>query len=232
VRFGGLRITTDPGCVDLGAEPFPIAVEVLGGLGDVELVWDASAGSITNDGVFTVPEQAQYVTITVALADKPAIESSIEFPVGGCSCSGSISVAGSTTMLETLRFVKSGSSVVSVNYTGSGPSGGSVSFGTDFLGDPVPFGETGGFDAQGQGSVTGTVWYNLSDINENDLSPISVTLQENTGSLLVGSAVGQVEVAADPDPEVHTLTFSFYIEADPDFSDDTMGFCEVVQPGQ
>lgn len=231
VRFGGVRITTPPRCVDPGAAPFQIEVEVAGGIPDPELAWTTTGGDISDTGVFTPPTQAQLVTITVALADKPTIKSSLQLQVGGCSCLATISVgpeAGATVDLS-FRLSNDLSAVESISWRGENLSTVGFWFGPEFgpNATTIPLNTTGGFQGVTMGLLNGLSFMNPDDLDEPTIQPLNVVLTENTGSVLAGSITGTVIIAADPEPQQAALLFNFRIQADPIFSDDQVKFCEV-----
>jgi hypothetical protein len=230
IRFGGLRITTEPRCVDIGEEPFPIDVEVAGGIQDPELVWNASAGAIDENGVFTPPDEAQIVTITVTLADKPGIGDSIELPVGGCSCSATVNLNGASDATFGLRFWLSGdlSGVQAFDWTGEGVSKATFGFGTDPLNSQViPLGTTGQFDALASGVVNGVTFLNPEDPDNPALPPLSLSITENTGSIFAGTVAGTVKAAVGAELESVSFSLSFHIEADPNYSEEDEKVCYV-----
>ena len=232
VRFGGIRITTEPRCIELGEPPIPIDIEIAGGIQNPELIWTATAGDISDTGVFTPPDQSQIVTITVALASHPDISDSIDLPVGGCSCSASISVGGQVVGTTSLRFFLSDDlgGVQAFDWRGDGPHQATFGFGSD-PGNPgvVPLNSTGGFDGATSGGINGWFFFN-PDPDDATLPPLSVTISENTGSLFAGSVTGMVKVltSEDPDPLTVPLLFTFSMEADPILSSESVKMCEVT----
>jgi hypothetical protein len=129
IRFGGVRITTDPTtCLEPDDEPLQIEVDVDG---EPELTWDASAGSISATGRFTPPRQSQVVTVTVALADNPEVSDSTDLQVGGCSCRAVVYVGGTSETTRTLRFFFNAelTGVQALDWRPGGPSQLTVGFG-------------------------------------------------------------------------------------------------------
>jgi hypothetical protein len=95
IRFGGIRLLPVNECVAEGQE-VQLDWELIGFDTEPELVWTESAGDVSATGVFKAPEEAGTVTITVAVEGHPNVRDSIEVPVGGCFCSFSVTVAGTT----------------------------------------------------------------------------------------------------------------------------------------
>jgi hypothetical protein len=231
IRFGGVRITTQPRCVDIDEDPFQIGVEVAGGIQDPVLIWEASAGEIDANGVFTPPDEAQLVTITVSLAANPNLKDQIELPVGGCSCSATINIGGSSDVTTGLRFFLSNdlSGVQAFDWKGANFSQATFGFGANPA-EPqvIPFNTTGAFDGGGSGILNAeTSFANPDDLDNPTIDPLTVILEENTGSVLTGSVSGTVSVGADPEPIEVPLSLTFRIEADPYFSTESMKVCEV-----
>jgi hypothetical protein len=227
IRFlTGLRITTPATCLEPGGDPLQIEVEVDG---DPGLTWTASAGTISNTGLFTPPSQAQLVTITVALADHPEIEDSIQLQVGGCTCSATLNVGGRLPLLDLLSFqlnaeLDAVESVHMITADVDAAVSGLVDlrFGADFLNpQTIPIGTIGGFDGHGQGSIvsesSSTGWINPDDLDDPSIEPLAVVISENTGSIFAGTVSGMVAVG--PEQVIETIQMTFHIEADPDLSD-------------
>jgi hypothetical protein len=232
IRFGGVEITTEPTCVEPGSEPFQIEAKVAGGIENTELVWTASAGSITESGVFTPPLNSGFVTITAALASDPDIKDWIELQVGGCSCRATINLDGQASPLRDLRFRLSAdrSGVESFAWRGGELDEVGFWFGTDYAAPQViPFNTTGQFDAMTQGILGGQVFVNPDDFDEPTIAPLMALITDNTGSIFAGGISGAVSVAADPEPRIVPFSIAFYMEADPILSDDEVKFCEVPE---
>ena len=233
IRFGTFRITTEPRCVEPGSAPFQIEVDH-GGLVDPEWVWTATAGEISDSGLFTPPSQSGLVTISVALASNPDLEESLSLQVGGCSCLGTINVGGETAATTDMRFRLSPdlSGVESFSWRGEGVSDVGFWFGSDYLNpelEVIPLNTTGQFEGMTQGMVNALLFANPDDVNEPTIPPLSILVSENTGSIFAGMVSGSVSVPDDPEPRTVPFTFEFHIEADPILSDEVVKFCEVSQ---
>jgi hypothetical protein len=89
IRFGDVRIVNVPPCLEPG-HSLQMEVEFSPGQSP-DLVWSASAGTITQSGLFTAPNQPGTVEITVALEDNPDVKDSISVTVG-CVCHFTVQV--------------------------------------------------------------------------------------------------------------------------------------------
>lgn len=229
VRFGGVTITTAPTCVPLGSEPIQIDADVAGGIANPDLVWSASAGEISETGLFTPPAEAQVVTITVSLANKPGIKDSIDLPVGLCSCSATMTLDGSLLETRSLLFYLSSDLTGVQSFAWDGNVGSATfGFGTDFYNsDVVPIGATGSFDGLVLGSAEGNTFRNPDDPDAPSIPPLSVSLIENTGSEFGGTVEGNVSLETSSGTSVVPLSFQFHIDADPAYSQDDVKVCYV-----
>lgn len=239
-RAGGDPLTSDAvihfpeldlqglGCTDPGEE---VRLRwTVTGLDDPALDWSASAGDVDDNGVFTAPDQEGEVTISVTLADNPAIGDQITVQVGGCSCQGAINVGGSSTTVTGLRFYLSAdlSGVQAFDWAGENFSQGTFGFGTDPIASQViPFGSTGSYEALTSGAINGVTYLNPEDPGDPVVPPLSLSVDENTGTVFAGSVAGSVRIASGPDWETVSLSMTFRIEADPTLSDDDLKVCEV-----
>jgi hypothetical protein len=92
IRFGDIHLEPVTQCVEPGGPPVQLQVLVTG-LGNPDLVWTWSAGSVSDAGLFTPPSEAGEVQITVAVADKPEISDTISVTVGACVCQFTVQVS-------------------------------------------------------------------------------------------------------------------------------------------
>lgn len=237
IRFGGVRITTRPGCIEPGDEPLKIEVEVAEDIPSPELIWTATAGDISETGMFTPPTESQFVTITVALADNPAVSDSIEVQVGGCSCQATMNVGGKSNVTRFLRFSldADGTAVTAFDWRPDGIGTATFGFGTDPANpESIPFGTIGEFDGRGGGTIVIDTYFgnpgNPEDRDWEPIPPLTVLVSENTGSVFAGTVSGPVWVKYSPDPAnvLETLTMTFYIEEDPILSSEGVKMCEVT----
>lgn len=231
IRFGGVRITDVPPCIEPGSAPVQIGVDVAI-QGDPQLTWTASAGSITDSGSFTPPDQAGYVTITVALVDNPDVNDSVEVQVGGCSCRANLVVNGQSPSALFLRFFLTPDlgAVTGFDWRPDGVGQVTFGFGDPLNPTPVAVNTTGSFQGSVNGLVNTMTFANPDDLQDPTIPPLTISLSENTGSILEGHVSGLVSVAADPDPINAQLTMDFHIEADPALSRTDAKMCEVQLP--
>jgi hypothetical protein len=96
IRFGGITLAPVLDCVSPG-ETKQLHATVEGIEGDPELVWTYSAGDVSDGGLFTAPNEAGPVEITVALAEDPDVQDSITIDVGMCVCSFSVTIGTNPT---------------------------------------------------------------------------------------------------------------------------------------
>lgn len=71
-------------CVALGEQQTFQAI--VHNLHDRRVTWEASAGTISKDGVFTAPEEAALVTVTATSVAEPHLQDSAIVIVGDCDC--------------------------------------------------------------------------------------------------------------------------------------------------
>ncbi|MGD8281254.1 MAG: hypothetical protein PVF69_08870 [Gemmatimonadota bacterium] len=234
-----LRIATELSCIEPGTQPIQIELEDTGeGPAQAVLVWDASLGTISDDGRYTPPSEPGLETITVAVDGYPEISDSLEFQVGGCSvCQATINVGGATDETHRLVFDISDdrSGVEGVewyadNQVGDTHSEAVFGFGTDPTSRQViPFGTTGTFAAQGSGQINGTTFFNF-DGDGYPKAPLGLVVEENTDTTFVGTISGPVSLASTIPPGTASFSLEFRILADPDLSTSTGGVCEVPTP--
>lgn len=91
-KKGEVVISPGSACLKPGeAETF--GAEVFG-LDDQRVRWDATAGTITQAGVFTAPSAPGSVTITATSVEDENASASISITVGSCTCSWSAEISG------------------------------------------------------------------------------------------------------------------------------------------
>jgi hypothetical protein len=227
IRFGGLRITTPPDCLDVGSEPLQIDVAVTLE-GNPELVWSTSAGAITEDGLFIPPDEPAEAVIRVALADDPDVFDELILTVGGCSCEIAVSLSGNAGSPTSARFVLTPTLDEVIVFGWGGMDGtGTIGFGTDPENpDNLPVGATGAFDGQGSGSVGFVGFINPDDFDDPTIPPLSISVIRNDGNVFEGSVSGQVARIGESGTFL-TFNMTFRIEADEMWSTETERVCRI-----
>jgi hypothetical protein len=233
VWFAFVRITTDLACVELGAEPIQIETERPDGIGP--LTFGASLGTINETGVYTPPSYSGVDTITVAAELDPRIRDFIVFRVGGCACQATLTIDGILAATSSVSFTLTQdlSAVGAVAWRGGTFEQATFGFGPDpRTPESVPIGSTGPFVGGTSGTALDMQFLNPDDPDDPAVDPLSVTINENTGSLLSGLFAGSVVIPSnDPEPQIAQILFEFYIEADPTLSSDDVKVCEVPTGG-
>ncbi len=227
IRLASFEIATPPECLEVGSPPLQIDLNPPLG-GGLELVWSASAGEITQDGLFTPPDEPAQVVIRVALADDPTVFDELTLPVGGCSCQISVSLDGSAGSPTSAQFTLTPSldEVIVVGWGGMEGSG-NIGFGTDpYNPENLPVGATGAFDGQGSGSVGFVGFINPDDLDDPTIPPLMVSVTENDGNVFEGSVSGQVARLGDAET-ILSFNMTFRIEADPTWSTETVKMCRI-----
>jgi hypothetical protein len=225
IRFASVRITTDPTCLEPG-DTLRIEAEVPAG--DPQIVWTTDAGTITQDGLFTAPEEPATVEITASLQEAPTSRDAITLQVGGCSCQASLSLGGVGGAPTSIEFTLSQDLQEVIVFGWNGPDGaGNLGFGANpFEPETLPVGSTGdAFVASGFGTVANVSFSAPDDPDNPSIPPLTVIIEENTGQRLVGTVAGAVNTG-DPEsfPE---LSFVFVIEGDPMWSTQTNKVCRL-----
>jgi hypothetical protein len=208
-----------------------LRVELVGFDSSTALVWTPSAGSVDENRVFTAPDQAGTVTITVAVEDRPEFQDSIEIPIGGCSCQASINVGGEAVSTIRMDYTLSGdlSGIQAFGWRGEGLASATFGFGSDpFNSAVIPFGFAADTEALVSGQTNTVQFFNPLDPNDPQVSPLTLVVDEASGAVFAGTVSGAVRVPDDPEPYTTNLTLTFRIEADPFLSDDDVKRCEVT----
>lgn len=235
VRIAYLGITTGSECTPLGGSPIQMETQRSGWMDDSDLIWSARLGTVDGAGLYTPPTTAGVDTVTVALRDDPRFTDFVVLPVGGCTCQGSLTVDGTPAATSRLSFTLTSdlSAIGAVSLRGGPFEQTTFGFGSD----PSAPGQVAiGYTGPAEGGVSGTVgevrFLNPDDPGDPAVSPLTVSIRENTGSLLAGSFSGEVAIPTnDPDPRIASLRFDFYIAADPTLSTDQVKRCEVPVGG-
>ncbi len=101
IHFASVTIAPRSGCVDTGDTlKFSVAVE---GLDDEAVVWDASVGTITSDGLYTAPQTRPadgMASITATSVEDAGLADTVTVNIG-CGCTFSLSIAGNTVTSDT-----------------------------------------------------------------------------------------------------------------------------------
>src|SRR5690606_5860812 len=79
-----IEITPQECCVEPGKQQAFQAI--IHNMDDQRVIWSASAGSISSNGLFTAPDEAAIVTVTATSAADPALRQSARVRVGDCEC--------------------------------------------------------------------------------------------------------------------------------------------------
>ncbi len=234
INFAQLELLPVLECVEPGDT---VQLEWTGaGVEGEPLTWTASAGDVTDGGLFTAPSQPATVQITVALQSNPDIQSSITVTVGPCACQFTIQVGGAQTYVgqpgDVAEFFAFNSgdpahpwAIGSVTLTSS--SGRTVTFGLD-IGQTLAT-VPGSYDAPEIGGDLGSDGVPYATYGEDQ-----ATLQVHeidVPATLVGEVLdGVVRDANDPEgpPLSISATFNIYPPEAPFYG---TASCQIAGPG-
>jgi hypothetical protein len=236
IRFGGIRIVTQPTCLSPGDS---LRVEaVVPGVTNPQLIWTASAGTIDASGLFTAPSQPQVVEITVAYAPSPDVKTTLVLQVGGCTCQAAMRLGGvDGGATRSIRFTLTPdlSAISHIDWGGNvlGPSQSTMSLqwfggGGTVPGGTIPVGSTGTYAPLAAGVFLGQAWNNPDALYDSIPERLNVTITENVGgNILAGQVSGRVSLVQTGTASIVPFSMSFYMEADPTYSNATSRVCRV-----
>lgn len=236
---GGEIIITPPGeCVDIGGEQ-QFTAEVKG-FENKKVEWGLiGEGDISDTGLYTAPNFATTAVVTATSEANPDLTEGVGVKVGGCSCWWSISVTGSTVTSQPGDFAFFSLQDNAIDLISFDRDSNSRT--TDILAsatvgvDPIPVGSTGG-----SVGITGRIGLTDPDVlyatptfdprGEVITDVAELSLLQNTGSVLQGTASGTVLVSSplsEPGERKSQFLATFMITADPDDSSPDFRACTV-----
>ena len=237
IRFGGIRIVTEPTCLSPGDSLLVQAV--VPGVIDPELIWTATAGTIDETGLFTAPSQSQVVEVTVAYAPSPDIKTKIALQVGGCTCQATMrlgGVDGGATRSVRFTLTEDLSAISQIDWGGGvvGPTQSTMNLQWFGVGDmapagTIPVGSTGTYAPMAAGVFLGEPWNNPDALYDSIPERLNVNITENEGgSILAGQVSGRVSlIKGGGITNIVPFSMTFYVEADPMYSTDRSRVCRV-----